>query len=609
MSTIPSCPDPASGGRADAPEPGVNAAGESRPSRRDFLTATAAGLAGASVAPAQLAGLRSATPAVTQNLIGDGRRRRILLRGGVVLTLDPRVGDFERADVLIDGKLIADIGPNISAADAEVVDCSGTIVMPGFITTHHHQYETLQRSVIADGLLQGAWPQESYGSVVQNIWTAGRIADPKEPSKFIWDLGRVPYDPEDLYISELVACLSEISEGITCGTDTSQANHTPEHTDAMIKGLMDSGRRTVFDYSGGTNRSAEGFPYEAPGAMNDTAKGIGRIAKTYFSSKDQLVTLGLGAGGGVAFPGASYTGWQLARSFGALINTHSVGNPQGIISAAADSRNGTDWSDVTFVHCTRWQDAPVAQIGSGSSGYPKSSQSKAWEICRDRGVHVSIANLIEAQMRHGMPPFQEALNHGILPSLSPDVDTNMTTDPFSLMRGAFILQRALANDLAFPESNPGSLPVPQLVTSRQVIEMATIAGAAANRLLDKVGTLAPGKEADIVVLDARNINTWPMNNVPGTIVTMMNPRHVRDVLIAGKVVYWRGSLVGWDIDALLRQIERARDRVLARINAPAKVGSIPAGNNSLSNPYRPNFLGNCCHKGANTTAPEYVLRP
>jgi cytosine/adenosine deaminase-related metal-dependent hydrolase len=185
----------------------------------------------------------------------------------------------------------------------------------------------------------------------------------------------------------------------------------------------------------------------------------------------------------------------------------------------------------------------------------------------------------------------------------------MTTDPFSLMRGAFCLQRALANDLAFPESNPGGLPVPQLVTSRQVIEMATIAGAASNRILDKVGTLTPGKEADIVVLDARNINTWPMNNVPGTIVTMMNPRHVRDVLVAGRVVYWNRKLVGWDIDRLLGQIEQSRERVLARIGGPAKVGSLPPGNNSLTNPYRPNLLGNCCFKGQNTDAPEYVLRP
>ena len=139
--------------------------------------------------------------------------------------------------------------------------------------------------------------------------------------------------------------------------------------------------------------------------------------------------------------------------------------------------------------------------------------------------------------------------------------------------------------------------------------MATIAGAAANRILDKVGTLTPGKEADIVVLDARRIDTWPMNNVPGTIVTMMNPTHVRDVLIAGKVVYWKRQLVGWDIDRLLRQIEESRDRVLARINGPAKVGTLPKGLNSFSNPYRPNFLGDCCFKGQNTSAPEYVLRP
>jgi cytosine/adenosine deaminase-related metal-dependent hydrolase len=579
--------------------------------RREFLalTATAAGLAAASCTQAPAGGGQSAVPSTTPGLIGDGRKRRMLLRGGVVLTLDPKVGDFENADVLIDGKSIAQVGPNLTAADAEVIDCSGAIVMPGFVTTHHHQYETIQRSVIADGLLFGAWPQETYGSVVQNIWTAGRIVDPSNMGKVIWDLGRVPYDPEDCYISQLVACLSEISQGITTGTDTSQANHTPEHTDAMIKGLMDSGRRMVFAYSGGIDRSDQGMPFEFPGTMNDTTKGIGRIAKTYFNSTDQLVTLGFAGGPIAAFDGAAYTGWQLGRAFGASMHNHVVGNPMGIVNAAADGRNGTDWSDVTFIHATRWQDVPQAQIGSGTSGYPNGSRSKAWEIVRDRGAHVSIANLIEMQMRHGMPPFQDALNHGILPSLSPDVDSNMTTDPFSLMRGAFCLQRALANDLAFPESNPGGLPVPQLVTSRQVIEMATIAGAASNRVLDKVGTLTPGKEADIVVLDARSISTSPMNNVPGTIVTMMNPSHVRDVLIAGKVVYWKRQLVGWDVDRLVRQVEESRDRVLARINGPAKIGMLPKGLNSFSNPYRPNFLGDCCIKGQNTTAPVYVLRP
>jgi cytosine/adenosine deaminase-related metal-dependent hydrolase len=582
-----------------------------RASRREFLTATAAAGLGAtsSCAPAQTGGAGAAASAQSQTLIGDGRKRRILLRGGVVLTLDAKIGDFETADVLIDGARIAEVRPGISAADAEVIDCAGTIVMPGFITTHHHQYEALQRSIIADGLLFGTWPQETYTSVVQSIWTAGRIADPRTPGGFIWDLGRVPYDPEDCYIAELVASVSGITQGITTGTDTSQANHTPEHTDAMIKALKDSGRRMVFAYSGGTDRGADGFPFEFPGALSDTTKGIGRIAKTQFASRDQLVTLGFAGGSGPAFAGAPYTGWQLGRSFGASLHNHVVGNPMGIVAAAADARNGTDWSDVTFIHATRWQDTSRAQVGSGDSGFPGTTRSKAWEICRDRGAHVSIANLIEMQMQHGMPPFQEALNHGILPSLSPDVETNMTADPFSLMRGAFCLQRALANDLAFPESNPGRLPMPQLVTSRQVIEMATIAGAASNRVLDKVGTLTPGKEADVIVLEARHIDTWPMNNVPGTIVTMMNPSHVRDVLIAGRVVYWKRQLVGWDLDRLLRQIEQSRDRVLARINGRAKVGTLPKGDNSFSNPYRPNLLGSCCFKGQNPSASEYVLRP
>ena len=88
-------------------------------------------------------------------------------------------------------------------------------------------------------------------------------------------------------------------------------------------------------------------------------------------------------------------------------------------AAAADARNGTDWSDVRFIHATRWQDEPLAQVGSGASGYPNPNRPKAWEIWRDRGAHVSIAVLIEMQMRHGMPPFQLALDHGILLKAQP----------------------------------------------------------------------------------------------------------------------------------------------------------------------------------------------
>ena len=581
------------------------------PSRREFLTvaATAAGLTAGSCGAAQVGGQQATPRADTPPLVGDGSKRRILLRGGVVLTLDPKVGDFEKADVLIDGKKIAQVAPNMSAGDAEIVDCSGTIVMPGFITTHHHQYETLQRSIIA------GWP--SPGSVaagdlrVRGAEHLDRRTNRRSPEPEQVDLGPGTSAIRPRGLLHLPARRMPQRD---------QSGH--HHRDRYLAGQPHArihrrddqradgvGPADGVRLQRGDQSERRGHPVRVPWCHQGHHEGDRPDREDVLQLLRSAGDARLRGRPGSRIRRRCVHGMAARPGVRRVDHNHIVGNPMAIVNAAADARNGTDWSDVTFIHATRWQDTPRAQVGYGESAYPGAFRSRAWDICRERGAHISIANLIEMQMRHGMPPFQEALNHGILPSLSPDVDTNMTTDPFSLMRGAFCLQRALANDLAFPESNPGGLPIPQLVTSRQVIEMATIAGAAANRILDKVGTLTPGKEADIIVLDARHINTWPMNNVPGTIVTMMTPSHVRDVLIAGKVVYWKRQHVGWDIDRLLSQIEQARDRVLGRINGPAKIGALPKGLNSFSNPYRPNFLGNCCFKGQNTTAPEYVLRP
>ena len=604
-------------------------------SRRDFVKSSMVGLAAGAIAGS---GLPGSAPAAPPHPPGEppitGQGHRILLKGGIVLTLDsdPSNPDLEKGDVLIEGKKIVAVGPNLKAA-AQVVDCEGMIVMPGFISTHNHQYEAIQRSIIADGLIVfGGDPDqqrtsttnpppgnvyEAYGTVVQSIWTAGRLGSAANPQ---WDIGRSPSDPEDNYDAELIACLSQISQGITCGTDTSQASHTPEHTDAMIQGLMDSGRRSLYDYSNGTNRDttpppAYKVPYGVPTTPNEyPLTGLQRLSSTYFTSKDQLVTLGFAGGptpiANLPAPYTGMTGWALGRAFGAYINNHNVGN--ATVPQTALNNGLAPFDDVTLVHCVRWQDNPIAQISHSHMGYPNPATSSAWTIWADNGGHVSIAGILEAQMRHGMPPFQMALNHGILPSLSPDVDTNMTPDPFSMMRGAFAIQRGLANDLTFALSDPGGLPTPQLITSRQCVEMMTIAGAAGSGLLDKVGTLTPGKEADIVMLQFDNINYQPMNNVYGTIVTMMDTRAVRHVMIAGKVVYWNGKLVGWNVDKVVRKAVASRDNVLARINGPAvgtDIDIIHRGKNSFGHPYRPAFLTSCCYNGQNEVAPHYVLRP
>ena len=165
-------------------------------------------------------------------------------------------------------------------------------------------------------------------------------------------------------------------------------------------------------------------------------------------------------------------------------------------------------------------------------------------------------------MGHGMPGIQDALDHGIRPSLSSDVDVTMAQDPFTVMRAAFTLQRLNL----LQRAKKGEQNLPPLLTCRDVLEFATIEGARCADLEAKVGTLTPGKEADIVLLKADRLNVWPLNNAPGAIVNLMNPMNVETVFIAGKVRKWRGELIGVDVARVQRIVADARDGVLRRAN-------------------------------------------
>jgi 5-methylthioadenosine/S-adenosylhomocysteine deaminase len=170
-------------------------------------------------------------------------------------------------------------------------------------------------------------------------------------------------------------------------------------------------------------------------------------------------------------------------------------------------------------------------------------------------------------MGHGLPSSQEASGHGVRPSLSSDVDVTMAQDPFTIMRAAFTLQRL--GVLQRARNNEPNLP--PLLTCREVLEFATINGAICTGLDRKIGTLTPGKEADIVMLAADRLNVWPLNNVPGCVVNLMNPANVDAIFIAGKVKKWRGNLVGVDHARVLRLVREARDGVIRRANFQANL--------------------------------------
>jgi len=181
----------------------------------------------------------------------------------------------------------------------------------------------------------------------------------------------------------------------------------------------------------------------------------------------------------------------------------------------------------------------------------------AWKMAADAGAHVSLSVPIEMTMRHGMPPIQKALDLGMQPSLSTDVECTMTADPFTQMRSAMTLQRAFVNEDALG----GKTDCAAMVTSRDVLRFATIEGAKGLKLDRKTGSLTPGKEADIVLLDASAINVAPLNHATGAVVTLMDRSNVDTVMVAGRIRKWRGELLDADIPKLRSELEASRDHL------------------------------------------------
>jgi hypothetical protein len=199
-------------------------------------------------------------------------------------------------------------------------------------------------------------------------------------------------------------------------------------------------------------------------------------------------------------------------------------------------------------------------------------------------------------MRHGIPPIikmqQLAMAAGtpFEPSLSVDVECTMTADFFTQMRVAMNLQRMVANQLILEQNTatkietandsfypPNQWPTPTtqppLLTTRDVLRYATMNGAKALRLDNKVGSLTKGKEADIIILDATAINVAPLNQVPGAVVSLMDRTNVESVIVAGKVRKWKGQLLDVNLDKLRKQLEDSRDYVFKAAGVPQNLFS------------------------------------
>jgi 5-methylthioadenosine/S-adenosylhomocysteine deaminase len=306
----------------------------------------------------------------------------ILLRGGTIISMDPKVGDFVKGDVLIQGKKIAGVGPELKPpAQAQVIDATNTIVIPGFVDAHRHSWEGQLRRIIPNGGIAEYMATTHQGFAQY-------------------------YRPHDMYVGNLITALGCIDAGITTVIDNSHNSRSAAHSDAAIQALFDSGIRAVH---------ASGQPQNG-NWDRQWPQDLTRLQKRFFTSDDQLVTLRM-------FSGLNRNEWALARQLGLRITTESVG--RGMMEEFWKEKLLR--SDVTYNHCNGWPD-------------------NVWQWVRDSGGTVNVCPRSDPQygLGEGIPAFQKALDHGMRPAFSIDNETSYGTDMFTEMRVAFNIQRALA---------------------------------------------------------------------------------------------------------------------------------------------------------------------
>lgn len=441
---------------------------------------------------------------------------RTLLRGGTVLT-SAAIGEVrEDTDILIaeDGSIEA-IGTGLAAgpgSGTEVIDVTGRVVLPGFVDTHRHTWQSVVRNVASD------WSLTEY---LAGLHTG---------------LSRY-FRPEDTYTGNYLGALEALDSGITTLVDWSHNLFTPEHADAAVQALRDTGMRAVFAHGGGAQQWGAPLPSAVP--HPDDAR---RVRAEHFSDNTGLVTMALALRGPqFTTPEVNRHDFGLAEELDLRVTVHVGdgywGKSGPILKLQAD---GLLSDRVTYVHCCTLSDEELA-------------------IIADSGGTASCSPDVEMQMGHGFPATGRLLAAGIRPSFSIDVCSSNGGDMFGTMRTAIGMQRALDNA---PGVETGEVIERIGLSCAEVLQFATKDGADAAGLGDVTGSLEVGKAADIVVLDDRSLGFMPMNNPLGAVVYGAHPGLVRDVFVAGNQVKKDGVLVGVDLEALRTRAVASRDHIV-----------------------------------------------
>ncbi|WJR77265.1 amidohydrolase family protein [Bradyrhizobium sp. NP1] len=462
--------------------------------------------------------------------------KRTLITNGCIISMDPAIGDLATGDILIVGDRIAEIAPRIDAKADETIDAGGQIVLPGLINAHIHSWQTALRG------LGGDWAGSDYFN-------------------FFHQTLAPRYAPEDTYIGTLVGALAQIDAGVTTIFDWCHNNATPAHTDAAIDALFESGIRALFGHGTVKPKQKPGEPHfsQVPHPVAE----IARLRKQRLSGDDGLVTLAM------AILGPDYStievcrqDFRLAREFDLLTSAHVWGRPNRLVSGGYRTLAGEGLlgEDHNLVH----------------GNYIADDELK---VIVDHGASVTSTAAVELHFHVSEPLTGRVKRMGGFPSIAIDSEVAARGDMFDVMRFALRAQRLFDNQATvkrmeadgsaseFARRNQpvgtGGSPISQVsVKTREALEWATLNNAKAMRLDHRIGTLTPGKQADLILIRTDRPHMVSAQDPVQAVVYYAQGSDVDTVLIGGRIVKRDGHLLCDRWDQHKAQLQASAKRLL-----------------------------------------------
>ncbi|CAG9275170.1 Cytosine/adenosine deaminase [Paraburkholderia unamae] len=445
--------------------------------------------------------------------------KRKLIRGGNVLSMDNQVGSGAM-NVLLDGPRIDSVAAGLNVDDAEVIDATGCIVIPGLVNAHMHTWQTALRGIAAN------WTLPQYFRSVH----AGLAA---------------LFSPDDLYISTLVGALNQLNCGTTTLGDWCHNNPTPTHTNRAIDGLVESGIRSVFFHGSPKPDPKPGQKHfsEVPHPREE----IERLLRSRFAESDTLVTLGMAIlGPHYSTYDVSMQDFLLAQEFDLVASMHCAG---------LEAKTPDGWERLAAVELL----GPRTNVVHGNN-----LTDAQLRMMLERGVTFSLAPETEMQQGHGHPITGRLRDAGYAPSLGADLESSIASDMFTVARVALASQRAFDNEAA--RTAQGRLPATSTLSCNDALEWITLRGAEALGMASQIGSLTPGKQADVVLVRADTINMRPVHDPVAALIMQASPSNVDTVLVAGEYRKRCGELIYGQLHRRLDELDDSGRRIASSLS-------------------------------------------